>query len=326
MKHKFFVSVVVAMVIAFVAVLPVAAKEHKITQLGSSKTSFHRPALRSAEDARKMLSSKRDDVQSVLQRSGWTGNIDDLIRAAEGGQFRETSIAPGAQIPFMGLRKKGKPDLVWDIVWAGKKAFDVFTLDFASNDRIYRLYIPKPCSNFWIEDIGAVEKPKLPVTVTLSVVPPDVCVTQSSDVTVQVENSPSASVNVMVNGTQVASGNAAGGVFRAQLPGYANPGSYTVVAAAGEASGTGTLNVKACPPVCSIAVNPAEILRSKPFSVNASGSKVDPNVKAGIRSVKVEITREGQVTESFELTGSALSRNDVVIRKPGTYTLRAVST
>jgi hypothetical protein len=80
-------------------------------------------------------------------------------------------------------------------------------------------------------------------------------------------------------------------------------------------------------PTCGITVSPLPARAGKPVTVDLSGSRVAAGVKGGVKSAKVEVVNsKGDVVDTFELSGGSLSRNDVVIKKGGIHTLRAVVT
>jgi hypothetical protein len=309
-----------------------ASAEHRIKKLGYPSTSFHKPALKKADDARRLLRGKKAaDVLTVLQKGGYTGTAEDLDRAAQGGEIVEITIAPETRIPFMALRRKGKPDIVTDVVWAGTKHFEAFELRFSSNGTDWRLVIPKPCGNVWIE--GSTPPPPPIVRNPKVALTPggEVCVTQPASVTVTVEDpAPGSNVVLAVNGQNVATFPATAGSVQKQIPAQNTPGSYTVTASleGAAAAGKGNVIVKPCPPTCALVVTPNPVRSGKPFTVDASGSRVAPNVAGGIKSAQVDIVRkkDGVKVDSFVLAGPALRRDDVVIRKGGDYKISVVVT
>lgn len=307
----------------------VFAKEHKISRMGNSSTSFYSKALKSPDDVRRMLRDvkKKKDIEAVLQKAGYAGTWEDLDKAAETGDIGESSIAPGTSIPWVALRRHGKGDILTEIVWTGKKPLEVYTLKFDSNGKGYTFYIPKPCSNFWfMEGVAEAGLQKGEQSLTLVPAAWDVCVTQSADVTANAMNLDGQAVTVTMNGQQIASGTVSGGSFHGTISGQNTPGNYEIVVASGDVKATGTLVVKACPPVCGISVSPVEVLRNQAFIVDASGSKVADGVTVGMKSVKVDILRDDQTVQSFELNAPDMTNNTVMLKKPGTYTVKAVAT
>jgi uncharacterized repeat protein (TIGR01451 family) len=67
----------------------------------------------------------------------------------------------------MSSRKNGKPIALIDVVWVGKEPIEAFAFPFSSKGRKYRLITPKPCSNFFVEDLGAEAPPILPAKLEL---------------------------------------------------------------------------------------------------------------------------------------------------------------
>jgi hypothetical protein len=273
-----------------------------------------------------MLEKRKKDVEVILQAANTGGNIDDLLKAAETGTFSQTTIQPGTTMPFMALRRAGKPAIMMNVVWAGKKAVPAYTLEYTSNGRRYRLTLPQPCSNFWIEDLGATEQPgSAPATPSVQVPSVRVCATQPVAVTVNVQNATGSSVNLTVNGQQVSSGAVTDGTFRADLPPFNNPGNYELTASVGDARSTGTITVVPCPPNCAVTVAPQEVKSGQGVMIDATGSAVDPGMKTEIRSVTVQVLKDGEQVQTVDLTAPNLSQT-VPLKKAGNYTFRATVT
>ena len=92
-------------------------------------------------------------------------------------------------------------------------------------------------------------------------------------------------------------------------------------------SSTTTVQVKPCLPTCGITASPLPAKAGKPFTVDLSGSRVAAGVKGGIQSARIEVVDpKGVVVDTFEMGAGSLSRSDVVIKKGGIHTLRAVVT
>ncbi|HSE40661.1 MAG TPA: hypothetical protein VLH08_07840 [Acidobacteriota bacterium] len=124
----------------------------KINRLGNPKTAFYLPALKTPSDLKKMVGIRKADIQQILTRRGLGGITDDLIRAVEQGTIQESTIAPETELPFIAYRRNGSPGYFENVTWAGKSPFAVYYVDFESGRNGYRLYVPKPCSNFWVEE------------------------------------------------------------------------------------------------------------------------------------------------------------------------------
>ncbi|MEW6363797.1 MAG: hypothetical protein AB1714_04060 [Acidobacteriota bacterium] len=313
---------------AIVCVLSASAAEHRVTRLGNPRTAFHCPLLKNADDFAKMIRDMKADLQEVFTAAGWVGTAEDLEQGAQTGQISESTVDAGAHIPYMAYRKHGKPALLRDVVWAGKKPLEVFVLDFQAHGRKYRLYAPKACGNAWLEPLGTV----IPIEALLPKVEiqmvTDACVTVPVDVNVTATNaSEGAQVVVAVDGQQVGAGPVTGGVFKTQIPAYMEPGQHQVTATlqGTDAAASGMLTIKACPPVCGLTVIPQEIRRGKPFIVDCSASHADPAIQGGLKVVTVEIVLGDAVVDKFDLTPPAFRREDVVIKKAGVYTIRAVA-
>lgn len=130
-----------------------AAEPHRATRLGNPATRFADP-LKTPEDLRATLlkESLQDDVLKVLRMSEYLGDIEDFRHAAANASIKELSIPVGSILPAMSTRKRGKVDLLRNVLWAGKKPIDAYEFSFISGERRYRVVTPKACSNFWVEE------------------------------------------------------------------------------------------------------------------------------------------------------------------------------
>jgi hypothetical protein len=310
------------------------AQQHKATRLGNPATRFTR-ALKKPDDVRVLVRGDKTkaDVAAILEEVGWKGNLEDLDRAAAAADISVAAIPPGTRIPFMASRKNRKPHALMDVLWAGRKPIEAFTFEFSSSCERYRFQVPHACGNFWIEDLGKdttdpkCAPPPPPPVVSVQAAP-DACVTQPVEISIDVKNPPAdGKVDVAVNGKQLLSGTLSAGSFRTTFPGARQPGAYEVTATSGGVSGTATVNVRPCVPTCGITVTPLPVQAGKPFTVDLSGSRVAAGVQGGIHSAKVEVLdAKGQVVDTVQMASGSLTRTDVVIKKGGKHTLRAVVT
>ena len=323
MKLKFGFTLVLLSLFSLI-VLPVEAQQRKVRRLGTNDA-FNRSVLRSESDFRNFVRTRKGDIDVVLQKYGWAGNILDLARAAETGKVTVEALPPGAELPFMAMRHRGKPDLIRQVVWAGSTPIEAYVMEFESNGHAYRFYAPKVCSNFWIEEL----KRDVPPEVSRAVITlqgADVCVSQPAKVRVTVDGAPSgATVQLNVDGQDAGTMPAASG--EKELGPYNQPGAHTVTATlTGSSPVSATVNVRACGPQCVLTVTPSgELKRGDKFVVDASGSKADPAIAGGLKSVSIEILRDGESVETFDLIPPDLQR-EVKAGKGGVYTVRGTAT
>ena len=331
------VATILAPVLALgVFAVSAEAQQHKATRLGNPATRFTK-ALKKPDDVRLLVrgDKTRADVAAILAEVGWKGRIEDLDQAAASAEITVVEIPPGTRLPFMSSRIHKKPHVLVDVLWAGKRPIHAFSFEFSSNCTRYRFQVPHACGNFWLEDLGkdtadakcSPAQPPPPPVVSLSGAS-EACVMQPVEYAVTVTNPPADNkVTLSVNGKEVVSDTLSSGAFRFTFPGERTPGTYEVKAVSGGVSGTTTLQVKPCPPTCAITASPLPARAGKPLTVDVTGSRVAAGVKGGIKSAKVLVVdSKGAVVDTLEMTSDHLSRNDVVIKKGGTHTLRAVVT
>jgi hypothetical protein len=333
MRTKLAALLAPALALGVIAVT-VEAQQHRAIRLGNPATRFSRP-LKKADDVRILLRGEKTkaDVAAVLNEVGWKGSLEDLDRAAATAEITDVQIQPGTRLPFMGSRKNRKPHALVDVLWAGRRPIDAYALEFSSNCVRYRLVVPKPCANFWIEEIGKdttdpkCAPPPPPPVVSLSGAA-EACVTQPVEYTITVKNPPADNkVALYVNGKELVTDTLTNGTLRYTFTGARTPGTYEVKAVSGGVAGTTTVQVKPCLPTCGITASPLPPKAGKPFTVDVSGSRVASGVKGGVKTARIEVVDpKGNVVDTFELGAGNLSRSDVVIRKGGVHTLRAVVT
>jgi hypothetical protein len=333
MKMKFVAILAPALALGFLAVTA-EAQQHKATRLGNPATRFAKP-LKKADDLRVLLRSDtmKADIEAILNEVGWKGNHEDLDRAAATAEISEIQIPTGTRLPFMSSRKNKKPHALVDVLWAGRKPIDALSFEFSSNCVRYRLVTPKACSNFWVEEIGKdttdpkCAPPPPPPVVSVSGAS-ETCVTQPVEYAITVKNPPADNnVKLYVNGKELVSDKLTNGAFKFTFTGAQTPGTYEVKAESGGVSSTTSVQVKPCLPTCGITASPLPAKAGKPFTVDLSGSRVAAGVRGGVKTAKVEVVDpKGVVVDSFELGTSGMSRSDVVIKKGGIHTLRAVVT
>jgi hypothetical protein len=136
---------------------------------------------------------------------------------------------------------------------------------------------------------------------------------------------PNTKVQVTIDGTTEEM--SASGMMDKDLPAYSAPGSHTItVAMQGASPSTATFNVKACPPGCVLTMAPPEIKRGTPLTFDASGSQVASGVTVGLKSAKIDVSKDGVLVESFDLTAPNLKKEAVKYKKHGIYTVKATVT
>lgn len=334
MRLKSAVVLVPALALGLLAVAPAGAQQHKATRLGNPATRFSKP-LKKPDDVRVLVRGDKTkaDVAAVLNEAGWKGSLEDLDRAAASAEITVVQMPPGTRIPFMASRKNHKAHALIDVLWAGRKPINAFTFEFSSSCVRYRFQVPHACGNFWIEEIGkdttdpkcTTPPPPPPPVVSLSGAS-SACVTQPVEFTVNVQNPPAdGKVTLSVNGRDLTTGSLTNGTFKTTFPGAQGPGTYEVKATSGGRSASANVEVKACVPTCGLTASPIPAKAGKPITVNATGSHVAPGVAGGVKTVAVEVVQKGVVVDKYEMAAPNYTR-DIVIKKGGMYTIRAIVT
>ncbi len=140
----------------------VVAQQHRATRLGDPAHRFA-PPLRQPEDLRRLFADPalRNDFGAILRQAKWSGNLGDLLQAARTEPISDIRLPKGTRMPFMSSRTQGKPVALIDVLWAGKDPVEAFAFKFTSKGRLYHCITPKPCSNFYVVDLGPAPAPSL---------------------------------------------------------------------------------------------------------------------------------------------------------------------
>lgn len=144
----------VALVMA--VAMPLHAQQHIARRLGHPTTRFADP-VNTPEELRNRLTSEKlfADIDVILNLcDGWQGSIEDFRHAAATETIKALQIPVGAYLPAMSSRRNGEPFLIRDLIWGGEEPIEAYEFFFYSKGRRYRCVTPKPCCNFWVEDLG----------------------------------------------------------------------------------------------------------------------------------------------------------------------------
>lgn len=167
MKNSFLRLLAILLTLALTSG-PAGAEQHRATHLGYLATRFA-PTIVTPDDLRARFADPalQPDFINVLQQWGWPGDYADLFAAAATNELTEVEIPVGATMPFMSSRDHGRAICLRNVLWAGKEPISALAFTFTSKDHVYRCVTPKPCSNFFLDDLGPVPKPNLVVDCSL---------------------------------------------------------------------------------------------------------------------------------------------------------------
>ena len=162
MKNVFPLGLALLLTLLFAA--PAQAEHHRATHLGNPVTRFA-PTMYAPSDLRARFQDEKlhPDFAEVLDQWGWRGDLSDFYAAGLTNEIFEWEIPVGETMPFMSTREDGKPLCLRNVTWAGTEPIHAYAFNFSSKGERYRCVIPKPCSNFFVEDLGPELKPALAI-------------------------------------------------------------------------------------------------------------------------------------------------------------------
>ena len=140
------------------------AEHHRATHLGNPATRFA-PPMNSPADLRARFADPQlhPDFVEVLRQWGWTGDLNDFFTAGLTNEIVEWQITVGDTMPFMSSREAHKAICLRNVTWAGTEPIHAYAFVFRSNGRVYRCIVPRPCSNFFVVDLGPEPKAGLAI-------------------------------------------------------------------------------------------------------------------------------------------------------------------
>jgi hypothetical protein len=93
----------------------------------------------------------RKNIQGALDAGGVSVAVRDqvmeILVAADPAVMKDGTFAVGDTMLWMGLKNKGKPDVLRNVRWSGRKPFPAWTFDVDDGETLYHFVLPKPCGN-----------------------------------------------------------------------------------------------------------------------------------------------------------------------------------
>jgi hypothetical protein len=128
-----------------------AQDNYKTATVLGGASRFDQP-LKDAKAVQKWAAAKRTQagITTVMEKAGLaslTPTVLEILAKADPAQLKETDFQPGSTMVWMAFRRGGKPDVVRNIKWGGKKPFGGFSFIIDDLNQTYTFIVPKPCAN-----------------------------------------------------------------------------------------------------------------------------------------------------------------------------------
>ncbi len=111
------------------------------------------PPLKNVAAVQKWVAKKRTQqgITTVMEKAGLaqlTPTVIDILTKADPAQLKSTEFQPGGTMVWMAFRRGGgRPDIVRNIRWSGKKPFKGYSFIIDDMVQTYTFILPEPCSN-----------------------------------------------------------------------------------------------------------------------------------------------------------------------------------
>ena len=93
----------------------------------------------------------RTRVQRAIDAAGVSAAVRDqvmeILVAADPATLQDSPFAVGDTMLWMGLRTKGRPDVLRNVRWSGRQPFPAWKFDIDDGETLYHFVLPKPCGN-----------------------------------------------------------------------------------------------------------------------------------------------------------------------------------
>jgi hypothetical protein len=321
----------------------------QITRVGGANAFFRAPDGLTAEAFKAMCVEKKEEITALLYEAGWQWGPEVFFDAVAAGQFKEVQFPVGGELEWMMFRKKGKPTLGYNFIWAGKEPLDAFEVTLNVDDTkdqkdyVYKFIVPRACSNIALYALDSTHYSAVTKAV-LAVAPESGCVCTDFviDATGSVATLKGKNIleNVMAqvtmpDGTTEGLG-APDTPYKWKLN-YKKPGTYKFKAVTvaggktGDKAATAVFEVLPCPPECDLGLDVAgdyddeekaailgEFYTGEEIIVDASGSTA---ATGDLDKVAVKVYLDGDKIDDLDLGGDFTTT--VAYDTPGAYKFEA---
>ncbi len=127
-----------------------------VTRLNTPRR-FH-GAVTSLEAVRAMMAGPGmpADIEAVFQAAGLPHLAPEAVRSlTDTAGLRSVTVAVGTRMEWMAQRITGKPDLLRNVQWGGRAAFEAWEFTLDDGARGYTFVLPTACGNLALAAVGA---------------------------------------------------------------------------------------------------------------------------------------------------------------------------
>jgi nucleoid-associated protein YgaU len=111
------------------------------------------PPLKDRASVQKWVAKKRTQqaLAAIFEKAGLSSlnaTVIDILTTASPDQLKDIQFEPGGTMVWMAFRRGGgKPDIVRNVRWGGKKPFPGYTFVIDDLNQTYTFVLPHPCAN-----------------------------------------------------------------------------------------------------------------------------------------------------------------------------------
>ncbi len=112
--------------------------------------------LKDLAAVKRMMARKQiqKDIGLLMDKAGTpslTPTVIEILTKGDPEQIKDMEFQPGDTMVWMAFRRGGRPDIVRNLKWAGRKPFPAFVFVIDDMDKTYTFVLPKQCANLALQ-------------------------------------------------------------------------------------------------------------------------------------------------------------------------------
>lgn len=132
----------------------------KLKKLGTNP--FYKTTDLKAEDIYPLLVEHQKDLKTGFISAGAIDLFEPFMAQVKSTMPEPFKVQPGDTLLWMIFKKKNKPVVINDVIWAGKKPFQGYRVTVRHKGSDYEFVIPEICFNISLKSISDVPAPPPP--------------------------------------------------------------------------------------------------------------------------------------------------------------------
>ncbi len=153
-------AIVLGMICCFVIGTHTSHAATKLKKLGTYP--FYKTTDLKAKDIYPILMKYQKVIKTGFINAGAVALFEPFMAQVKSTAPEPIEVQPGETLLWMMFKKRNKPIIMKDVIWAGKKPFQAFRVTVRHKDSDYEFVFPSICFNISLKSISDVPAPAPP--------------------------------------------------------------------------------------------------------------------------------------------------------------------